>query len=132
MALRHRQRAEQQRRHAAGGDVPEPQRADDLVAVKRDKRQTLRRQAAVAQPLAGLTAARGAQSLVEQRLAGRDMARLFGRDAQVIGDKRQRQKRGRVAVGGIGHQGHRGLPLGCAGSRVCRTILVLRGRSRSG
>jgi hypothetical protein len=65
-----RERTQQQRRlRRAGGDVPKPDRADDLPAVDRDERQAARRLAAFAQLLGRLGKARRAVGRVEQSFA---------------------------------------------------------------
>src|SRR5262249_4412906 len=72
---RNRQGPEQQRRAArTGGYVPQAHRAHDLAIAAGDERQPPCRQAILAQPLGGFGEARRAESLVEQRLAGDNVA----------------------------------------------------------
>jgi hypothetical protein len=77
----HRQRAEQHRRPAgAGTDIPQADRADDVVIAFGDERKPGRRLAAFAQPLGGFLEARGSPHAVEQVLARIDIERHFSAD----------------------------------------------------
>ena len=93
-----RDRAKQERGRAASVHMPEANRADEAVAIHRDKRQTTRGRAALAQALAGLAAAAGAEGGVEQSLARGDIGRALVAD----------HDRGGVGQGMVvRHQGHR-------------------------
>ena len=87
-------------------DVPEADRADELVADMGDQRQPLRRRTALAQPLAGFGEAGRTEGDVEQALAGAHIRHTFFAD-----DERQ--------IGGVteiihADIGHRGLLMGHA------------------
>ena len=72
------QRAEQERRPAGTGrHVPQPHRAGEAAARRRDEGEPVGRQPAFAQPLGGLGEARLAEAAVEQRLACGDVGGTF-------------------------------------------------------
>jgi len=96
-----RERAEHQRGTASGIDMPQPHGADQAALVDRRKRQTFRRTAAIAQPLAGARIPAHAKAGVKQSFARRHIRGALGanrkRSSAVSG--------GNQSDEGLGHGG---------------------------
>ena len=104
MALRHRQRAEQQGGRAARLYMPEAKSANERFTIRSDERKTTRSHTALAQTLASLFEARGPEGGVEQMLTRTNVssALIAQKDAGFFNDKRK-HRRGHARSSKQGH-----------------------------